>query len=89
MRAAGHSTHWDDVESFLRAFYRQMIPATYAHESSMLQDVRNGRRTEIDALNGAVVELGKRLKIEVPHNRCMRDLVRFKERKRLQEPFSP
>ena len=80
MRAAGHTTHWDDVESFLRAFYRQMIPATYAHESSMLQDVRNGRRTEIDALNGAVVELGERFGIEVPHNRCMRDLVCFKEK---------
>jgi 2-dehydropantoate 2-reductase len=80
MRAAGYTTHWDDVESFLRVFYDQMIPATYAHESSMLQDVKTGRRTEIDALNGSVVVLGERLGIETPYNRSMHDLVRFKEK---------
>jgi len=36
--------------------------------SSMLQDVRNRRRTEIDAINGAVVEEGKRLGIPTPVN---------------------
>ncbi len=80
MRAAGYTTHWDDVESFLRAFHEQMIPATYAHESSMLQDVKCGRCTEIDALSGAIVELGERLGIETPYNRSMRNLVRFKEK---------
>ncbi len=36
--------------------------------SSMLQDVRNKRRTEIDAINGAVVNLGMRNGIATPEN---------------------
>ena len=36
--------------------------------SSMLQDVTNKRRTEIDAINGAVVVLGKKLGIDTPEN---------------------
>lgn len=35
--------------------------ATSANISSMLQDVRHGRRTEVDAINGAVVEEARRL----------------------------
>ncbi|MBN1591117.1 MAG: 2-dehydropantoate 2-reductase [Pirellulales bacterium] len=79
MRAAGHETHWDSAVSFLAAFYGQMLPATYAHRSSMLQDLTAGRRTEIDAMSGAVVELGERFGRPTPYNRAMRDLVRFKE----------
>ena len=36
--------------------------------SSMLQDVRSCRRTEIDAINGAVVALGQKLGIATPEN---------------------
>ena len=79
MRAAGFRTHWDDAAGFLRDFHGQMVPATYAHRSSMLQDLEAGRRTEIDAMSGAVVELGERRGITTPLNRIMRDLVRFKE----------
>ncbi len=30
------------------------------HEASMLQDVKAGRRTEVDAISGAIVEAGRR-----------------------------
>lgn len=43
--------------------------ATRNNISSMLQDVRNGRRTEIDAINGAIVREGKRLGIPTPVNK--------------------
>lgn len=79
MRAAGHATHWDDAESFLTDFYARMLPPTAAHESSMLQDLTAGRRTEIDALSGAVVALGERFGVATPYNRVMRELVRFME----------
>jgi 2-dehydropantoate 2-reductase len=36
--------------------------------SSMLQDVTKKRRTEIDAINGALVVLGKKLGIDTPEN---------------------
>jgi len=41
--------------------------------SSMLQDVRNKRPTEINSINGAIVQAAKKLKIPVPVNE---DLVR-------------
>jgi 2-dehydropantoate 2-reductase len=40
-------------------------------KSSMLQDVEKSRRTEIDVINGAIVEAGERLNIGVPYNRAM------------------
>lgn len=41
---------------------------TSANISSMLQDVRSGRRTEIDAINGAVVAAANKLGINAPEN---------------------
>lgn len=41
---------------------------TAANISSMLQDVRSQRRTEIDAINGAVVAAGKKLGLNTPEN---------------------
>ncbi len=45
-------------------------------EPSMLQDLRAGRSTEVDILQGAVVERGEKLGIGVPVMRTLRDLVR-------------
>ncbi len=39
--------------------------------SSMLQDVRNRRRTEIDAINGAVLQYGRDLGIITPENHLL------------------
>ncbi len=44
---------------------------TAKNVSSMLQDVRNKRRTEIDAINGAVVTLGRIYGIETPENNLL------------------
>ena len=41
---------------------------TAANISSMLQDVRRRRRTEIDAINGAIVREGRALGLESPEN---------------------
>jgi len=41
---------------------------TAANISSMLQDVRRRRRTEIDAINGAIVREGRSLGLESPEN---------------------
>ena len=50
--------------------------ATGVNRSSMLQDVDRGRRTEIDALNGAVVGLGEKRGVETPVNRALTALVK-------------
>ena len=48
--------------------------------ASMLQDFDAGRRTEIDALNGAVVLAAEDLMIAVPINRALHSLVKGWER---------
>ena len=48
-------------------------------KASMLQDVEARRRTEIDVINGAVVEAGKAHGVPTPHNEAMVWLVRSLE----------
>jgi 2-dehydropantoate 2-reductase len=49
------------------------------HLTSPLIDVLNHRKTEIDSLNGAVVEKAMRHGIEVPYNRAIYHLIRILE----------
>jgi 2-dehydropantoate 2-reductase len=53
----------------------EVIAATANNVSSMLQDVRRGARTEIEAINGAVVEAGRENKIPTPINEVMWQMV--------------
>ncbi|SFC26665.1 ketopantoate reductase [Halobiforma haloterrestris] len=50
--------------------------ATAANTSSMAQDLRQERRTEIDAINGYVVDRAAESGLEVPTNRHLTALVR-------------
>lgn len=45
----------------------------------MWQDLKSGRRTEIDALNGAICRYGEDLGVATPYNRTLTQLVRFLE----------
>jgi len=47
--------------------------------SSMLQDILKGRKTEIDFLNGKIVELAEKHNVEVPVNRTLVSMIRFLE----------
>jgi 2-dehydropantoate 2-reductase len=79
MIAAGYRTHWQEPGEFLDVFYSRLVPDTAAHESSMLQDITAGKRTEIDALNGAVLQLAQEHGIAVPYNLAVYNLVQFLE----------
>ncbi|MFC1712202.1 ketopantoate reductase family protein [Candidatus Poribacteria bacterium] len=54
--------------------------ATSANVSSMLQDVLRHKRTEIDAINGAIVNEAKKAGIEAPINETLTYLVKGIER---------
>ena len=43
--------------------------------SGMLKDVQNGRRCEIDFVNGAVVNAGQSVGVETPYNQQIVQLV--------------
>jgi 2-dehydropantoate 2-reductase len=48
-------------------------------KSSMLQDVEKGRVTEVDVINGAITEAGRRLGIPVPYSDAMVKLIKSLE----------
>jgi 2-dehydropantoate 2-reductase len=79
MTAAGFKTHWENAATYREAFYGTLIPATRDHYPSTLQDMRAGKRTEIDALNGAVVDLAEKHGVGAPYNRMAYSMVKFKE----------
>jgi 2-dehydropantoate 2-reductase len=53
--------------------------ATARNRSSMGQDVDARKRTEIDAINGAIVRLGRELQLSTPINLTLANLVRIVE----------
>jgi len=55
--------------------------SSYTNFSSMYQDKMRGKRTEIDFLNGKVVELGKKHHILTPVNETLVCLIKFMEEK--------
>jgi 2-dehydropantoate 2-reductase len=79
--AAGLRARWPTADGFLKALYEELLPPTAAHEPSTLQDLRAGRRTEIDALNGAVVRLAEAHGLDAPVNRTLCELVHLFEEK--------
>jgi 2-dehydropantoate 2-reductase len=52
------------------------------HKTSMLQDLETGRPLELDAIVGAVLEVGARLKVEMPHTRAVYACTKLLERQR-------
>ena len=51
------------------------------HKPSMLMDIENNRRTEIDYINGKFVEYGQQAGIETPYNITLKSLVKGLESK--------
>jgi len=66
---------WSTAGEYRREFYGRLVPATYDHRSSMLQDLERGRRTEIDAINGAVWRRGRAHDIKTPVNATLTRLI--------------
>lgn len=56
---------WDDVEN----------ACGNSHKSSMLQDIEGGRVTEINDINGAIVDYANEEGIPAPYNKCVTALI--------------
>jgi 2-dehydropantoate 2-reductase len=59
---------------------KQVVAMTATNHSSMLQDVLGQRPTEIDAINGKIVEQGQTLGIPTPVNTLLTSLMRAIEK---------
>ena len=57
-----------------------------AHKTSMLQDYEAGRPMELDAIVGAVVELGDRLGVPMPATRAVYACAKLLDEKRRRTP---
>ena len=79
LSAHGQETLWPDAKTYRHAFYKQMLPTTVLHHASMLQDIQRGRKTEIEALNGAIIKLGKQYGVNTPVNEVISSLLQAKE----------
>ncbi|MBW1678597.1 MAG: 2-dehydropantoate 2-reductase [Deltaproteobacteria bacterium] len=72
--------NWPDSKAYVRDLFERLIPATYDHYPSMLRDIQNSKRTEIDAINGAIVKIADQHKFDVPSNWLITKLVKAKEK---------
>lgn len=70
-KAEGVSNTETLVEDALDAL-KMMCPEG---KTSMLQDVEAGRKTEVDAFAGVMVELGKKYGIATPYNKVLKELL--------------
>ncbi|NPV61378.1 MAG: ketopantoate reductase family protein [Methanotrichaceae archaeon] len=80
MSARGVKVPYADADDYYHHLLKCQLPPTYDHRASMLQDILLGRRTEIDALNGAISRYGRELGIATPYNDLLTALIKFKEK---------
>jgi 2-dehydropantoate 2-reductase len=74
-QAKGIAFSFDDPLEYVTAFGRKMPDA----RPSMLLDHHAGRVSEIDAINGMAVELGRELGIPTPYNEVLTAIIRRRE----------
>ncbi len=63
--------------AYFQHFLERLVPPTAAHHPSMLQDLQQGRRTEIEALNGAICRYASAHHLATPSNEAVCRLIRF------------
>ena len=63
-----------DIE--LQSRLEKVLQATSKNFCSMLQDVKNGRQTEIEFLNQVIVERAERYGISTPRNNMLTELIK-------------
>lgn len=70
-RALGIGLHGDP-----RALVQEGAKASGKHKASMLQDILAGRQTEVDFMNGAIVQWGEKVRVPTPLNKAMWALIK-------------
>ena len=69
-----------DARAYRDTFYGKLVPATATHRPTMLYDLKNRGRTDIDSLNGKIVELAERSGLTAPINAMLVRQIHAAER---------
>ena len=56
-------------------------------KASMLQDIEKGKRTEVDAINGAIAAYGRKIGFPTPMNEKVTDIIHRIEQGELKPSF--
>ena len=76
--AKAKGIYFPEMENIAEFVY-EAFAGTKDNKVSMLQDVENKRRTEIDTLNGAIVREGEKLGVDVKANKVITHIVKSLE----------
>ena len=76
IEASPYTTLWDSADDYKKVFYSKLVPDTYNHYSSTHQDIKRKIRTEIDTLNGKVIDLAEKYDVDVETNRIIYKLIK-------------
>jgi 2-dehydropantoate 2-reductase len=79
----GHADALAEIEDIIRA-RAGANPRAGIQRPSMAQDMRKGRRTEIQLMNGYIAEKGKLVGVSTPAHERITDIVTRVERGELQ-----
>jgi len=79
LRAYGITLDWREPEEYTELLFTTLVPRTFDHHPSMLQDILRHKRTEIDALNEAVVQMGREQGLDLPYNWAITKLIKAQE----------
>lgn len=74
--ASPYETLWNTPDEYRKIFYTKLVPDTYNHYSSTHQDIKRKIKTEIDTLNGKVIELGEKYGVDVSTNKLIYNLIK-------------
>ena len=74
--ASPYETLWQNSDEYKDIFYSKLVPDTYNHYSSTHQDIKRKIPTEIDSLNGKVIQLGEKYNIDVGNNKLIYNLIK-------------
>jgi len=76
IKASGYKTNWNSADEYKDIFYSKLVPDTYNHQSSTLQDIKRKQKTEIDNLNGKIIKLGEEHNINVSVNKTIYHIIK-------------
>lgn len=79
-RARGADLDPPTADAYRALFYEKLVPPTAAHYASMHEDFARRRRTEVDAMNGALAAFGEAAGVPAPVNALLARMVHARER---------